>query len=108
MSSKPKIALIGAGSAGFGKNFIADVLLRPALAQGTLESTTERRRALDGADYVVSVIEAPGGIEANKIERRVSEKCGSAVPGGQHGHPPLLRRRLAAAVRRAQPVAHRR
>lgn len=103
---KPKIAFIGAGSAGFGRNFIADVLLRPALAQGTLalmdidpdnlaiadglarkmarqlnspvtiESTTDRRRALDGADCVVSVIEAPGGIEANKIERRISEKYG--------------------------------
>ena len=106
MTNKPKIALIGAGSAGFGKNFVADVLLRPALAQGTLalmdinpdnldviaalarkmaaqlnspitlEPTTERRRALDGADYVVSVIEAPGGIEANKIERRISAKYG--------------------------------
>ncbi len=31
-----KIAFIGAGSASFGKSFIADVMLRPALAAGTL------------------------------------------------------------------------
>jgi alpha-galactosidase len=102
----PKIVLIGAGSALFGKGCIADVLLRPALAEGTLtlmdisqenvdvitalakkmaaqlqapvrvESTTERRRALDGADYVVCVIEAPGGLTANIIERRIAAKHG--------------------------------
>lgn len=101
-----KITLIGAGSAMFGKGFITDILTRPALAGATLslmdinpdnlaiaealakkiadqveapariEATTDRRRALDGADYVVCVIEAPGGIEANKIERRISEKYG--------------------------------
>ena len=38
-----KIAFIGAGSAGFGKSFIADVLLRPALAQGTLALMEEIR-----------------------------------------------------------------
>jgi alpha-galactosidase len=101
-----KITLIGAGSAMFGKGFITDILSRPVLANATLslmdinpdnlaiaealankiaaqvdapariEATTDRRRALDGADYVVCVIEAPGGIEANKIERRISEKYG--------------------------------
>lgn len=101
-----KIALIGAGSASFGKGFIADILTRPALAGATLslmdinqenleiatalakkiakqveapatiEATTDRRLALDGADFVVCVIEAPGGIEANKIERRISEQYG--------------------------------
>ncbi|MCL4864093.1 MAG: alpha-galactosidase [Caldilineaceae bacterium] len=101
-----KITLIGAGSAIFGKGFITDILTRPALAGATLslmdinpdnlaiaealakkiaaqvdapariEATVDRRRALDGADYVVCVIEAPGGIEANKIERRISEKYG--------------------------------
>jgi len=101
-----KITLIGAGSAMFGKGLISDIMTRPALANATLslmdinqdnldiatalakklatqldthmviEATTDRRRALDGADYVVCIIEAPGGIEANKIERRISEKYG--------------------------------
>ena len=101
-----KIAYIGAGSASFGRRFISDVLTRPALAEGTLtlmdidpeqldamtalarkmarqldvptkiEATTERRRALEGADYVVATINAPGGIEARKRERRISQKYG--------------------------------
>jgi alpha-galactosidase len=90
----------------FGKGFITDILMRPALAGATLslmdinpdslaiaealakriagqldvpmriKATTDRHRALDGADYVVCVIEAPGGIEANRIERHISEKYG--------------------------------
>lgn len=101
-----KITLIGAGSAMFGKGLISDIMTRPALANVTLslmdidqdnldittalakklttqlntptviEATTDRHRALDGADYVVCIIEAPGGIDANKIERRISEKYG--------------------------------
>ncbi len=101
-----KITLIGAGSAMFGKGLISDIMTRPALSNVTLslmdinqdnldittalakklasqldtptviEATTDRHRALDGADYVVCIIEAPGGIEANKIERRISEKYG--------------------------------
>jgi len=101
-----KIAYIGAGSASFGRNFISDVLTRPALAEGTLtlmdidqeqldamtvlarkmakqldvptkiESTTDQCCALEGAGYVVATINAPGGIEARKIERRISQKYG--------------------------------
>src|SRR3954471_18158990 len=85
-----KIAHIGAGSAGFGKTFLTDILTRPALQGATLalmdvhpgnlatmttlarriaeqvgssvrlESTTDRRRALDGADYVIVTIVADG------------------------------------------------
>jgi alpha-galactosidase len=81
-----KIALIGAGSTGFAKSFLADIMSRPGLADATValmdidakklavseslarkmarqlksavrvEATTDRRRALDGADYVVSVV----------------------------------------------------
>src|SRR5215831_2071682 len=85
-----KITHIGAGSAGFGKRFLTDVLTRPALQDSTLslmdtnpenleimttvarrlasqlgspvriESTTDRRRALDGADYVIITIVSNG------------------------------------------------
>lgn len=81
-----KITLIGAGSTGFAKPFLADIMSRPALAASTvslmdvderrlavtealarkmtrqlkaptrIEASTDRRRALDGADYVVSVV----------------------------------------------------
>ena len=86
----PKIAVIGAGSSGFGKRFVHDVVSRPSLAEGTLtlmdinaenldimssiarkiaaeldvptkiESTTDRREALDGADYVISTVQLYG------------------------------------------------
>jgi len=85
-----KIVHIGAGSAGFGKRFLTDVLTRPALQSSTLtlmdvnpenlevmttlarrlasqlnspvtiESTTDRRRALEGADYVIITIVSNG------------------------------------------------
>jgi alpha-galactosidase len=81
-----KIALIGAGSRGFAKRFVMDIMTRPALADATLsmmdidrgnldvttalakkmarqldvptviESTTDRREALDRADYVISTV----------------------------------------------------
>ena len=83
----PKITIIGAGSTGFTKAFLADILTRPELAETTtvslmdisqenlevatalarkmvrqtgcstvIEATTDRRRALDGADYVAIVM----------------------------------------------------
>ena len=112
-----KVTYIGAGSVGFGKPFISDVLTRPALAEGTLtlmdvdqgqldvmtaiarklakqldvpttiEATTNRHRALDGADYVVATVNAPGDREgARVIERRIAEKYGVNQPvGGDTG-----------------------
>jgi alpha-galactosidase len=114
-----KITYLGAGSTGFAKRFISDTLTRPALAEGTavlmdisqenldlmtalakkmaqqldapitIESTSDRRRALDGADYVVATIREPGGLEMNIIERRISMKYGvdqavgcTSGPGG--------------------------
>jgi alpha-galactosidase len=86
----PRIAIIGAGSRGFGKGFVGDILQTPALAGCTLalmdvdrenlevtatiarrlaaqlgvgatvEATTDRRAALDGADYVISTIQLYG------------------------------------------------
>ena len=89
-SANPRIAFIGAGSTVFMKNIIGDVLLRPALAGATLalmdiddrrleesalvagklistlgvaaaiETTTDRRRALDRADFVVVAFQIGG------------------------------------------------
>jgi alpha-galactosidase len=42
----------------------------------TIEATTVRREAFDGADYVVSTINEPGGATANKRERSISAKYG--------------------------------
>ena len=114
----PKIAYIGAGSIGFGKQFVADILTRPALAEGTLalmdinqdnldltttlakrmaeqlkvptviESTTDRRQALDGADYVIATV-LLHGLEARMVEHRIQQKYGvdqavgcTSGPGG--------------------------
>lgn len=86
----PKIALIGAGSTVFAKALIGDILAFPELAQSRLalfdidperlattekvahrvaaalgaapaiESTTDRARALDGADYAITMIQVGG------------------------------------------------
>ena len=101
-----KIAYIGAGSSGFAGRFLRDLMPRPALSEGTLalmdidegnlsivtalaekmkvqfgvpleiQSTTDRRRALDGADYAVATVPAPGGLEIRMVERRISAKYG--------------------------------
>jgi len=101
-----KIAYVGAGSTGFGKSFVSDILSRPGLIGSTLalmdisqdnldlttalagkmatqlesslkiESTTDRRRALDGANYVIFTAESPGGLDAQIAERRISSKYG--------------------------------
>ena len=87
---RPKIAFIGAGSTVFAKNLIGDILSYPelgdchialhdldperlrvseavalriarTLGRGTrVESTTDRRRALDGADYAINMIQVGG------------------------------------------------
>ncbi|WGF88428.1 alpha-glucosidase/alpha-galactosidase [Marinivivus vitaminiproducens] len=85
-----KIAMIGAGSTVFMKNLLGDMLQEEPLAEATvslmdidpkrletsemvanqvakavgarpvIEATTDRRRALDGADYVVVMIQVAG------------------------------------------------
>ncbi len=114
---KKKITLLGAGSRGFGPPFLSDILSRPGLAECTLalmdvnptnldtavvlakkmasqlgvtarlEPTTDRRRALDGADYVVATINAPGDQEGmRRVEREISEKYGvNQAIGGDTG-----------------------
>lgn len=96
MSATPKIAFIGAGSTVFMKNIIGDALLRPALAgatvslmdispprlresalvagklvstlgvPATIETHTNRRAALEGADFVVVAFQI-GGYEPSTI-----------------------------------------
>ena len=86
----PRIAFIGAGSTVFTKNLVGDILRRPALAGATIalmdidegrlaeseivvgkivsslgvpariETTLERRRALEGADFVVVAFQIGG------------------------------------------------
>ena len=88
--SPPRIAMMGAGSTVFAKNLLGDILSLPELAdasialhdideerlgtshrmaerlartlgaQPAIESTTERARALDGADFVISMIQVGG------------------------------------------------
>ncbi len=100
-----KIVHVGAGSAGFGKGFLADCLTRPSLQDSTLclmdinseylevmhtaaqrikaqlnspvqiEATTDRRRALDGADYVIITI-VSDGFEPRKFEHNIPKKYG--------------------------------
>lgn len=86
----PKITLIGAGSTVFAKNLIGDILSYPDLAgahfclydidarrlaeseivarrinqalgtRATIEATTDRARALDGADFAINMIQVGG------------------------------------------------
>src|SRR5512143_2871810 len=88
-----KVAFIGAGSIGFTRGLFRDILAVPELQDtrfaftdisrrnlemvaalcrkdlrenqrpATLEATTDRRRALAGADYVISCVRI-GGLEA--------------------------------------------
>ena len=101
----PKIAFIGAGSMVFAKNLIGDILSFEALSDSTIslmdiderrleqtttvaeamvengnvdatiESTTDRREALEGADYVLNMINV-GGTEPFENEIRIPEKYG--------------------------------
>src|ERR671924_1787286 len=86
----PKITVIGAGSTVFAKNLMGDILSFPELADSTLclfdidaerlstseivarklaaalnvrpaiQATTDRRQALDGADYAICMIQLAG------------------------------------------------
>jgi alpha-galactosidase len=100
-----KIVIIGAGSHVFTKNLITDFLSYPELRGSTIslmdidegrlglitafaeklvdqhwletvvESTTDRREALEGADYVVLSIRV-GGLEANRLDLEIPAKYG--------------------------------
>ena len=101
-----KIAFIGAGSTVFAKNLMGDILSYPALAESTLclfdideerlrtseivarkvanvlgvrptiEATTDRRAALDGADYAISMFQVAGYKPGTEVDFEVPKKYG--------------------------------
>ena len=101
-----KIAFIGAGSTVFAKNLLGDILGFPELAESeislmdidenrlhtseivarkvaeavnakpTISATTDRQRALDGADYVLSMIQVAGYKPGTEIDFEIPKKYG--------------------------------
>lgn len=101
----PKITFIGAGSLVFTRRLCNDILLAPALADSTIslmdvdpgrlnqakeivenivaqrggaarvEATTDRRKAVQGADYVVTTFQQ-GGLDAYKLDLEIPQKYG--------------------------------
>jgi alpha-galactosidase len=101
----PRIAFVGAGSVEFTKNLLGDILSFPELADAEialhdisqerlevgeamarytaktlgasprLEAHLDRRRALDGADHVINMIQV-GGHEATKLDFEIPAKYG--------------------------------
>lgn len=100
-----KITFIGAGSMVFTRNLCSDVLFVPALQDSTitlmdidpvrleqsrkvvqaiidlrglpakLEATTDRRAAIQGADYVVTTFQQ-GGLDAYKLDIEIPQRYG--------------------------------
>ena len=101
-----KIAFIGAGSTVFAKNLLGDILSFPELAESTIslmdidqnrlhtsegvahkinevlgtnatiEVTTDRRAALDGADYAICMIQIGGYKPSTVIDFEIPKKYG--------------------------------
>jgi alpha-galactosidase len=102
----PKITFIGAGSTVFAKNLLADLFTFPELADATIclfdiderrlgvservaralatsmnakpniEATTDRRRALHGADYALNMIQVGGYKPSTVIDFEIPKKYG--------------------------------
>jgi len=102
----PKITFIGAGSTIFAKNLIGDILLYPELADvtfalhdidperlqtsevvahkvaeatgtsPTIITTTDRRAALEGADYVIFMIQVGGYEPSTVVDFEIPAKYG--------------------------------
>jgi alpha-galactosidase len=102
----PKICLIGAGSTVFAKKLLGDILSYPELAGATIalhdidegrlgtseivaaktaatldapapiEATTDRRRALDGADYVITMFQVGGYEPSTVIDFEIPKRYG--------------------------------
>ncbi len=101
----PKIVLIGAGSVVFAQKLIIDLVTFPSLRNSTIalvdideerlelitklterlkeqehlplsiEATTERRKVLRGADYVINMIQV-GGLDAYRLDVEIPRKYG--------------------------------
>lgn len=104
--TQPKIAMIGAGSTVFAKNLLGDILGFPELADAdvrlfdinqerldvteqvagrvarsvgarpTVTATTDRERALDGADFVINMIQVGGYRPATVTDFEVPKRYG--------------------------------
>jgi alpha-galactosidase len=102
----PKIAFIGAGSTVFAKNLLGDILSFPELANSTIslmdidperlrtseivahrladffeakpniEATLDRRQALDGADYAISMFQVGGFRPSTVTDFEIPKKYG--------------------------------
>jgi len=102
----PKITFIGAGSTVFARNLLSDIFSFPELgnstislydidqsrlktseivarnvaraaeANATIETTTDRRRALDGADYAICMIQVGGYKPSTVIDFEIPKKYG--------------------------------
>ncbi len=102
----PKITFIGAGSTVFAKTLLGDILSFPELAHAAIclhdidperlatteivahklattlgvspaiETTTDRRRALDGADYVICMIQVAGYKPGTVIDFEIPKRYG--------------------------------
>ena len=102
----PKIAFIGAGSTVFAKNLLGDILSFPELSRATIslhdidaerlrtservarrvaaalaaepaiEATADRRRALDGADYVITMFQIGGYRPSTVIDFDIPKRYG--------------------------------
>src|SRR5690349_489027 len=102
----PKITFIGAGSTVFAKNLIGDILSFPELSDSTIslfdidesrlrtseivahklastlgghptiEATTDRRRALDGADYAICMIQVGGYKPSTVVDFEIPKQYG--------------------------------
>jgi alpha-galactosidase len=105
-SYMPKITFIGAGSTVFAKNLLGDILGFPELANSeialfdidaerlrtseivanrvaqaldarpTISATTDRRAALDGADYAICMIQVAGYKPGTVVDFEVPKKYG--------------------------------
>lgn len=102
----PKITFIGAGSTVFAKNLMGDILSYPELADSeialhdidegrlqtseivahriaetmgvypTITASTDRRAALDGADYAISMIQVAGYKPGTVVDFEIPKKYG--------------------------------
>ncbi|MDP9354692.1 MAG: alpha-glucosidase/alpha-galactosidase, partial [Chloroflexota bacterium] len=102
----PKVAFVGAGSTVFARALLRDLFTFPELhetsialmdidrerlevteqvvhgvakatgAAPVIEATTDRRRALDGADYVINMIQVGGYQPATMVDFEVPKRYG--------------------------------
>ena len=104
--NSPKITFVGAGSTVFAKTLLGDILSMPELSKSTItlfdidpgrlatseivarkvavatgacptiQATTDRRAALDGADYVLCMIQVGGYKPATVIDFEIPKSYG--------------------------------